>query len=146
LGIDYVEIKQYICGYRCFDDKARNYKAIFSNIEEFIDHSEIKFFYPKNLFLVDKDLEVYVFLDGKILRGRSLEESRIELKIFNLRDLVDFKCECIDNREEYFHKITLKFENDEIIVFDSMTDTNESWKYKFDNQIKEIIKVLIKNY
>ena len=45
--------------------------------------------------------------------------------------------------EECYYKLTLKFYNDEDIVFDSLVDTNFSWKNKFNKVIKEIIKVII---
>ena len=33
--------------------------------------------------------------------------------------------------------------NDEVIVLDSLVDTNYSWKYKFEKEIKEIIQIII---
>ena len=68
--IDYFEVRGYFEGHQISDPKARRYSAIFRNIEEFIDPNKVSIFYPKNIFVDDKDLEIYVFLERKILRGR----------------------------------------------------------------------------
>ena len=94
------------------------------------------------MFVDDKDLEIYVFLERKILRGRVLDNNKIEIKLLYLKDLKDFIYECTYD-EECYYKLTLKFYNDEVIVFDSLVDTNFSWKNKFNKVIKEIIKVII---
>lgn len=140
--IDYFEVRGYFEGHRYHDPKARRYSAIFRNIEEFIDPNKVSIFYPKNMFVDDKDLEIYVFLERKILRGRVLDNNKIEIKLLYLKDLKDFICECTYD-EECYYKLTLKFYNDEVIVFDSLVDTNFSWKNKFNKVIKEIIKVII---
>ncbi len=140
--IDYFDVKGYFEGHRYHDLKARKYSAIFRNIEEFIDPNIINIFYPKNMFVDGKDLEIYIFLESKILRGRVLDNNITEIKILYLKDLKDFICECTFD-EEYHHKLTLKFYNDEVIVLDSLVDTNYSWKYKFEKEIKEIIQIII---
>jgi len=140
--IDYLEVKDYFRGDRYNDQKSRRYYSIFCNIEKFINTDDIKLFYPKNLFLNDKELEVYIFLDGKILRARPLEVNNIELKILYLKDLIDFTCECIYDGEEYYYKLVLKFTTDEL-VFNKNEDTINGWGYKFEEQIKNITKILI---
>lgn len=140
--IDYFEVRGYFESHRYHDPKARRYSAIFLNIEEFIDPNKISIFYPKNMFVDDKDLEIYAFLERKVLRGRVLDNNKIEIKLLHLKDLKDFICECTYD-EEYYYKLTLKFNNNEVIVFDSLVDTNFSWKNKFNKEIKEIIQVII---
>ncbi len=145
MKIDYVEIKGFFEGYRYHEPKSRKYSAMFHSIEELINSDDIKLFYPKNLFVDDKDLEVYIVLEGKILRGRFLDDNKIELRVLHLKDLKDFKCEGIYN-EEGFQKIILQFKNGEEIVFNSMEDTNDNWKYKFKEHIKDVAKMLIEQY
>lgn len=142
--IDYIENKRYFDSHRYSDKNARKYSDMLCKIEEFIDPSDIKLFYPKNLFVDDKDLEVYVILDRNILRGRILDDNKMELTTLRLKDLLHFKCECTYNIEG-FHKLTLRFKNDEVVIFDSMEDSNDSWRYKFENQIKELTKLFVQS-
>lgn len=142
--IDYFEIRDYFASRDYYEPKLRLYNAIFHNIEEFIDPNEINIFYPKNLFIEGSDLEVYILNNSQILRCRIIDEDRIEIKIFFLKDLKDFTCECVKiSYEDYYDKLILKFNDNEILILDSSMDTNFSWKTKFEKQIKEIIKVII---
>lgn len=140
--IDYLEVRGHFEGYKYEGEKSRKHWALFYNIEEFINPNKINIFYPKNMFVQDKDLEIYIFLESKILRGRIIDDARIEIKVLFLKDIKDFTCECI-NEGEYYHKLTLKFINGEIIELDSMVDTNFSWRNKFEKTIKEIIQNFI---
>ena len=140
--IDYLEVRGHFESHKYEGEKSRKYWSIFYNIEEFIDPNKINIFYPKNMFVRDKDLEIYIFLENKILRCRIIDNGRIEIKILFLKDIKDFTCECIYDGE-YYHKLTLKFINGEIIVLDSMVDTNFSWRNKFEKKIKEIIQEII---
>lgn len=142
--IDYLEVRGYFESYKYEGEKSRKHWALFHNIEEFINPNKINIFYPKNMFVQDKDLEIYIFLESKILRGRIIDDARIEIKVLFLKGIKDFTCECI-NEGEYYHKLTLKFINGEIIELDSMVDTNFSWRNKFEKTIKEIIQNVI-NY
>lgn len=144
MNLDYIELKRYFDREKFSAQKARKYSAIFSKIEEVIDPSEIELVYPRNLFLDDKDLEFYILLSGKILRCILLDDKTIQLQIFNLEDLKDFKCEGLYD-EEGFYKLTLKFENGEVIVFSSIEDSNDNWRYQFNEHIKELVKMLIKH-
>lgn len=145
MKIHYAEIKRYFEGYRYYEQKSRKYSAIFRSIEELINPNEIKIFYPKNLFLDDKDLEIYIVLNGKLLRWRFGDDKKIELRILHLKNLKDFKCEGICN-EEGIYKIILEFETGEEIAFNSMDDSIDNWKYTFKEHITEIAKTLIEQY
>lgn len=145
MEVSYVEIKGYFDGHRYSDNKSRKYSNMLCKIEEFIDVNTIKLFYPKNLFVDHKELEAYVVFEDKLLRGRILEDTNIEITTLKFKNLIDFKCECTCNPEG-FHRLTMKFENDETVVLDSVEDTNTSWSHKFENQIKEVSKLLIKSY
>lgn len=142
--IDYLEIRGYFESHKHKDEKSREQWSIFYNMEELIDSNKINIFYPKNMFVEDKNLEIYIFLDNKIVRGRVIDEGRIEIKILSLKDIKDFTCEYIKDGE-YYHKLTLEFINGEIIELDSMVDTNFSWRNKFEKAIKEIIEKIIKS-
>lgn len=139
---DYLEIKKEYEKHKYNDPKSRKNSAIFHNIEEFIDLNEINIFYPKNMFVEDKDLEIYIFLESKILRSRLIDNDIIEIKILYLKDIKDFICECMCDGE-YYHKLILKFPNDEIIVFDGTVDANIGWRNKFNKTIKKIIRIII---
>lgn len=142
MEVSYVEIKRYFENHRYSNNQARKYSNMLFKIEEFIDVNTIRLFYPKNLFVDDKELEVYVVFEEKILRGRILEDTNIEITTLKFKNLTDFKCECTC-KSEGFHRLTMKFENNETVVLDSMEDTNTSWSHKFENQIKELVKHLI---
>ncbi|WP_425335893.1 DUF3908 family protein [Tissierella pigra] len=67
-------------------------------------------FYPKNMFVQDENLEIYIFLESKILRGRIIDDTIIEIKVLSFRDIKGFTCECI-NDGEFCNKLTLEFIN-----------------------------------
>lgn len=140
--MDYLEVRSYFESNRHCDGKSRRCNLIFHEVEEFINSEHIKMFYPKNLFMEDKELEVYIFLEGKILRARVLEGKNIELKILYFKYLKDFVYECIYDGGEYYHKLILNFTSDEV-VFNKLEDTNSSWGPEFEEQIKNIAKLLI---
>lgn len=145
MGVDYVEIKRYFESRRYSENKAGKYSNMLFKIEEFVDVNTIKLFYPKNLFVDSKDLEAYLVFEDKILRGKILEDNNIEITALRLKDLTDFKCECTCNPDGY-HRLTMKFQNGETLVFNSVEDTNTSWSHKFEKLIKDLLKLLIKNY
>lgn len=140
--IEYLEVRGHFETHKYEGEKSRQQWAIFYNIEEFINPNNISVFYPKNMFVEDENLEIYIFLERKILRGRIIDDGRIEIKVLFLKDIKDFICECIYDGE-YYHKLTFEFINGEIIELDSMLDTNFSWRNKFEKTIKEIIKKII---
>lgn len=144
MNLDFVGLKDYFDSERFSGQKPRKYSAIFSKIETVIDTGKIEMVYPKNLFLDDKDLEVYVVSGGKILSCILLDDKKIQLQILNLKDLKNFKCEGLYD-EKGFRRITLEFGNDEVITFDSDEDTNDDWKSAFREHIKDLAKVVIKH-
>ncbi|HHX16723.1 MAG TPA: DUF3908 family protein [Mollicutes bacterium] len=142
--IEYSELSSYFETYKYYDETSGRYSAIFSNIEELIDTDQIKIFYPKNLKVVDKDLEVFLILDGKILYGKSLENNDVEIKVYFLKDINDITYKCSWYGEDSFHKISLKFNSDVILEFDSMNDaTSYSRRIELEMVIKEIIRMLM---
>lgn len=144
--MDYKYIRDHLNLNRYHNQKSRQCYAIFRSIEEFINPDEVNIFYPKNLFIEDKKIEMYVFLKGKIVICKALEGNNIEQKILYLKDINDFTCECYFDDEEYnYYKLILSFVNNEVIIFDTSVDTNSSWRYKLEKQLKNIVKVLIDN-
>lgn len=143
MKLEYNEIKSYFYGYWDSDEKTRNCRSIFNNIEMFVNPNEIRFFYPKNLFVKEKDLEIYIFLNDKIIKG-GIVDNNIELNIYNLKNLIGLRCECINYYEEFYHKIVMNFINEDVIILNSIDDSKDTWRYKFEEQIKDIIKELIK--
>lgn len=131
-----------------FDDglyggiKSSQYSKLIFKLDEFIDSNKIQLFYPRNLFLEDKELEVFIFIDNKLIIGKNINAGRIEIKVLKLNDIRDLKSECTYYKDG-FHRLTVTFTNNETLVFDSAEDTNESWRYSFENHIKELTKFLI---
>ena len=148
MGVNYLEIKQLLQSNRYSNNKSRIFSDILFKIEELVDVDTIRFFYPKNLFVVDKDLEAYLVFEDKILWGRMLpnkSNNNFVLEILRFKDITDLKYDCSCCRDG-FHKLTIKFKNGTTIVFNSMEDTNSSWCHKFEDLIKDLLKFLIKNY
>lgn len=144
MSIDYEEVRDYYRGFNYNDERNKENSHIFSKIEELININEIKSFYPKNLFLDEKKLEVYIFFENKLLLGQNFKNDKVKIKIIDLNYLKEFKIES-NWYEEGINRITLKLDQEEI-VFNSLEDSNENWKYRFKEEINNIFQLLIKEH
>ncbi len=142
--IDYSELSSAIKRNAYYDERAWKYSAIISNINELINPNQVKLYYPKNLYIEGKDLELYLFVDRKIIFGKNTEKNNVVIKIYFLNDIIDFTYKCTYHGEEYFHILILKINNGDTLEFDSMNDaTSYSRKYELEEIIKEIGKMII---
>lgn len=140
--INYKKIKTYCEKYRYSE---RKYYNVLIKMEELIDINVMELFYPKNIFSDNNKVEFYIFFEDKILRGKISKNTDIEIKTFKFQNIIDFKFEC-DFKNQGFCRLTIKFKSEEVIVFDSIEDANETWCYEFGNKIREIYKFILKNY
>lgn len=126
------------------DMRTKKYSDIISNINELIDPQQVKLFYPKYIDVEDKNLDIILFLDGKILYGKNIEKKDVEIKIYLFQEIKDIIYKCCYHGEDYFHRLTLKFSNGEVLEFDSMDDAESySRRRDLENVIKEIAKSII---
>lgn len=142
---DYEEIKNYFKQHAKDNDKDLKYISMIDEIEHFVDVKKIRGCYPKNLFVDEKELELYLIMDDKMLRCTGAEEERIELTVFRFNDIIDMR---FDFAFGFMitHKLELKFKNGETVVLDSQKDTNDGWIHKFEDEIKALIRHLLKEY
>lgn len=96
-------------------------------------------FYPKFLWQEEKKLELYFISNDIIIICGLDEESNIYLAQRFTKNVssIEIKNLNIDKRDIELH---INF-SDENVVFDS-NDTNQHWKFKYYNKIKELYKLL----
>lgn len=142
--IDYNELSLAVERNIYTNDRTRKYGGIISNINELIDPNQVKLFYPKYIDVEEKNVDIILFLDEKILYGKNIEKKNVEIKIYFLKEIKEIIYKCNYYYEEYFHILTLKLYNNEILEFDSMEDADSySRRRELENVIKEIAKSIL---
>ncbi|MCM3240788.1 DUF3908 family protein [Heyndrickxia oleronia] len=98
------------------------------------------FFYPKYLWLKDKDIELFFITEDKLIKCTLAEVRMINIKTKFLKDVsqLDLRKLNID-----LHEIELKvtFTDGEIFTF-SNNDSSMSWKYNYYLEVLELYRRL----
>lgn len=136
----YNEIKNSVINDFSYDV---NIRRIFRKADSLVEEKDIELFYIKNLFLQDKEFELYLFYnnnrilkigveDGKFITTNLLDKNNIE------------KVTLKENYTKSYEKILeIKFKNGENFKFDSINDTNEYNDLNLASIIEQIFKSLI---
>ncbi len=143
MSMDFKEIKDNFYKYYFNNNASRKYADMFNKVSQIIDEKDILYFYPKYLFVDEQTLQLYFVLkNNKFIRVWINEDKQIVMEFFNIEKIKRVSYECpLDYYGDY--KLTLLFEEKlEGIKFDSKEDTNEHWKYKFDEEICNMAKYL----
>ncbi|EIT84974.1 hypothetical protein A374_13045 [Fictibacillus macauensis ZFHKF-1] len=108
-------------------------------ISEFVQESEIKHIYVKNIFNQEKGTELFLFLEDKILIVMGTEQTT-NVKMLKRKDIMEM------DFEETHYGVTnaiIKFRfPDREIMFESLNDSNQHWNPKYISNIKDIFKFL----
>jgi len=146
MSVDFKEIKDYFYNNRYSDNTARKYAGMFEKVSQIIDENDILYFYPKYLFVDEQTLQLYFVLkNNKFIKVWINGDKHIVIEYFNINKIKSVTYECpLDDYGDY--RLTLLFEEKvEEITFNSKEDTNEHWKYKFDEAICSIAKYFCTN-
>ena len=141
MNVDYKEIKDYFYKNRYWDNATRKYAEMFEKVSQIIDENDILYFYPKYLFVDEQILQLYFILkNNKFIKVWINEEKRIVMQFLNMNKIKNVIYECpLGDYGDY--RLTLLFEEKaEEITFNSKEDTNERWKYKFNEAICNMAK------
>jgi hypothetical protein len=141
VNVDYKEIRDYFYNNRYRDNTTRKYADMFGKISQIIDENDILCFYPKYLFVDEQNLQLYLVLkNNKFIKVWINEEKRIVMRFLNMNKIKNIIYECpLDEYGDYRLTLILE-ENIEEITFNSKEDTNEHWKYKFNEAICSMVK------
>ena len=141
MNVDFKEIKDYFYNNRYRDNTTRKYAGMFEKVSQIIDENDILCFYPKYLFVDEQILQLYFILkNNKFIKVWINEEKRIVMQFLNMNKIKNVIYECpLGDYGDY--RLTLLFEEKaEEITFNSKEDTNERWKYKFNEAICNMAK------
>jgi hypothetical protein len=144
MNVDFNEIKDYFYRNRYCDNNSRKYASMFEKVSQIIDESDILCFYPKYLFVDRQNLQLYFVLkNNKFIKIWINDEKKVVMRFFNINKIkcVIYECPLDDDYGE--HKLTLLLlfeENVKEIYFNSIEDTNEHWKYRFNEAIRSMAK------
>lgn len=143
--LSYEEFQGYMSNFN-FRQLKDNYKFEFivPKVNEFIVQEEIKVFYPRNLFVEDKDTELLFFTEDKVylVTGEDDQEGKINIGVLYLKNIVDYNFE-IESASGYENvKLFIRFSNDRTIELNAHDETNSSWRNGYANKVKQIIKLL----
>lgn len=129
------------CFYSGRNPQARPLKVMLEEINKVIDTSEIKVIYPKNLFVDDKQVEIYLFTDKRHIMKVTYENREVHTYLYFPKDIVNFSSKV--NFEENSRSSVIKFSNSEMIELNSLNDTNTYHTYRFEELIIGIWKLFL---
>jgi hypothetical protein len=119
------------------------FEYITEKLQEYIHQESVKLFYPKNLFVEEKETELYLFTEDKLFIVTG-EEQRSNFNVLSLKEIDDINFETTFLTGKALIKINIMFKNGREIVFNSLEDTNQSWSYAFSKKINNLFLLLIK--
>lgn len=108
-------------------------------IKRFVNVEGIKEFYPKNIFLEGKQLEVFVFTD-KNLTVFSFNQSVLSLKTVKY-DLIKLTELSIYSNDRSREKIVIQCEHGEYVL-DPFNDTNDTWNDRLAIKLPRIYSLI----
>lgn len=141
MSVDFKEIKDYFYNNRYSDNTARKYAGMFEKVSQIIDDNDILYFYPKYLFVDEQTLQLYFILkNNKFIKVWINGDKHIVIEYFNMNKIKNIIYECpLGDYGDYRLTLILE-ENEEEIIFNSKEDTNERWKYRFNEAICSMAK------
>lgn len=140
--LTYNEMKNYFHGRSRGNAKEAIISKIINRAETIVGEKDIKLFYPKNIFIEEKEFELYLFChDNRILKV-SEENNFIVTNVYNTNNID--KVVLKENYKNENEKILeIRFKDNEFFTFNSNDDTNEYHKRILASVIEEICKNII---
>jgi hypothetical protein len=126
------------------DEESYKFANILRKIPVYIPEAEIQIFYPKNLFVGDVETDLLLITNDKIIKITG-SETKVFFEVFKLKDVINFNYEItsLNGRENVV--LNVFFSHDRHLNFNSLSDTNDHWRYTFVKKIEEIYRMLLSN-
>jgi hypothetical protein len=102
------------------------------------DPNSIKVIYPKNLFLNDKQVELFLFTDKKQIIKVTYEKGEVHTDLYFSKNLSMYI-----NISDYCRSLNIRFIDGDEIEFNSKNDTDHANTGSFNDLIVAIWKVLL---
>ena len=128
--------------YNSRNPQVQTLRYMTDEIIKVIDTTKIKVVYPKNLFIDNKQIELYLFDDGDHIFKITYENKEVCIFLYLLKDITRLKNSV--NYENKSRSLTIEFSNGEIFEFNSASDTNSYHMHRFEDLIVDIWKSFIK--
>lgn len=119
-----------------------NIRRVFKKVDNLVDSKDIKFFYPKNLFVDDNKFELYLFGNNKILKLGIEEGEFISTTILYKNDIKKVILK-ESSTSRYKKTLEIMFRDGEGFKFDSVNDTNQYHDVNLSDIIEQIFKDLV---
>ncbi|WP_440705919.1 hypothetical protein [Heyndrickxia oleronia] len=136
MGLSYLKFKEYVNG-REFGNY-RKYIPILDSFNEFYEESELKYFYPRNIF--NNKPEEFIFF---------LEEGYVLISFYNDQlEIEHNNCKIIKKTLKYptnnygINELALSFDNGKKIILKNLDDSNENWHEEYTSTIRQLYKKL----
>lgn len=132
---------QYLSDSKFNSTNAQKDFELMNKVVEIIGESNIKHFYPKNVFNKELKEEFYFFTEEKIIICTYAENYNYNLKVIGKVNILNISFE-ESLRDSDDCKLLISLKND-IISFESVKDSNDDWSYMYKEKVKELFKELI---
>ncbi len=144
--LSYAEFQRWVNSFNSNLRENHKYEYMIPKINEFIDQEEIEVFYPRNILVNEKPIELIFFTNDKIYRvcavGEDDYKEEIKFEVISLKDVIDysfntFKVAGVENIE-----LAIRFTNDRELKFNAHDETNVHRRNTYVSKIKQILKML----
>ena len=117
--------------------------SLLKEVENILDANDIEAIYPKNLFQIDKHIEMYTFDNTEHLFKTAIENGKIASNILSLKNVTQMS-NIIDPQNQA-RILILKFADGEIIELNITQDTDMRNIQRFSALILKICKLILSN-
>ncbi|WP_198401548.1 DUF3908 family protein [Parageobacillus thermoglucosidasius] len=140
--LNYEQFEKWLKSESFRPDTGYKLRLAYFKINELLPTNEIREFYPKNIVNDKEDIELFAFLASKLIVILPKEEETI-FKVLYLKDISHVDLEIKKNIGFESWVLKIYFTNNTVIELNSVEDSNEYWRYKYEDAIKRIYKSLL---
>ncbi|MCD3202867.1 DUF3908 family protein [Clostridium botulinum] len=141
MEINFEELYNVFKAKSAWDSNYKKEYTLFNGIKKLIDVEAIKAIYPKNLFVEEENLKVIILTDTSICLFELLDSNKLNGFCTSRGSIgslnIDMDCEYRGNNQ-----LEIKFYDKESIILNGEKDTNEYYRDKMNEKIREIFKEL----
>lgn len=143
MELNFIELMGYFNS-RSYEGDYRLNSKLFAKLMAITNSKDIVCTYAKNLFKKDRNFELFLLLNGgRIINGYIDENQHIIITSYSTKDIINIKYESdIDDGYYGISSLNIYFDNSEIVL-NSLIDSNESWRYKYNILLDNIFKCLL---
>ncbi|MGG4443722.1 DUF3908 family protein [Brevibacillus fortis] len=112
-------------------------------LRKHVNQDNVLGFYPKNIFVEDKDVEVYVFEDNKVTIFLNTG-SQVIIKVLKYEHLNRLELQ-YEKKDQMIINLEIRFTTGDEIVLNNALDANSNWSDKYEAEIQGIFTLLKKD-